>query len=594
MKAIILSAGYGNRMRPLTDGRHKTLLTVGGKTIIDRIVEGLVAAGVHEMLVVTGYRADELEAHLLGAHPAVKFVFVRNERYRETNNIFSLSLAFARESFDQDIVLVESDLVCEPAVFERIVKTPHENAALLARYQTGLDGTVVTIADGIVTGVIPPHLQANDFSFADKYKTLNIYKFSRDFCRKTFRQLLTYYAQTIDDNCYYELVLGILIYLKKATIGAELIETEKWSEVDDPNDLRIAEMTFNPAGKRKLLEETAGGYWSVDVTDFSYLRNVHFPNSSMLAELKNNLPKLLWNYGSRQSILNEKLALFLLCRSERVTALNGASQSYPFLAARFAGKRALLPAPTFGEYPRTFPGALTYADAVGIDVREVEQRAEKADVVVFVNPNNPTGSLVPTAFIHDFARRHPMKTVLVDESFLAFSDERSIVAFLEEEPLDNVLVVVSLSKTLGIPGARLGYVYASDAAFNRDLARALPIWNMNSIAEHVLEIVLKHRTSLAESFRATAVDRELFAALLEKTPAVERVHRGGGNFVLARLRREFGSAASVATRLLERHGLYVKDVSEKFGNEGNHLRLAVRSQSENRTLVAALGSFVPR
>ncbi len=245
MRAIILAAGYGNRMRPLTDSVHKTLIEVGGQTILGRIVTGLRAAGVSELLVVTGHRAEEVEGYLREHHPEVPCRFVRNERYRETNNIHSLALAFERLPLDEDVILVESDLVCEAAIFERIVKTPHANAALVDRWRSGMDGTVVTVEGGVVTSVIPPHLQSGEFSFAGKYKTLNIYKFSREFCRSPFKQLLTSYA-TIDDSCYYELILGILIYLKKARISAEVLGGERWAEIDDPNDLRVAEFDLQP------------------------------------------------------------------------------------------------------------------------------------------------------------------------------------------------------------------------------------------------------------------------------------------------------------------------------------------------------------
>ncbi len=259
MRAIILAAGSGQRMRPLTDTVHKTLLEVGGQTILGRIVTGLAQAGVSEILVVTGHRADEVEGYLREHHPGLRCGFVRNTRYRETNNIHSMALAFEQLPLDEDVILVESDLVCEAAIFERIVKTPHANAALVDRYRAGMDGTVVTVEGGFITSVIPPHLQSGAFSFADKYKTLNIYKFSREFCRSPFKKLLAAYS-AIDDGCYYELVLGILIYLKTASVSAVIVEGERWAEIDDPNDLRIAEFVFSPGKQRQILEATAGGY----------------------------------------------------------------------------------------------------------------------------------------------------------------------------------------------------------------------------------------------------------------------------------------------------------------------------------------------
>ncbi|MSR84040.1 MAG: aminotransferase class I/II-fold pyridoxal phosphate-dependent enzyme [Candidatus Latescibacteria bacterium] len=484
MKAVIPAAGYGNRMRPLTDTRHKTLLEVGGRTIIGRIIDGLLETGVARILVVTGYRAEELARHLETHHPEVAFQFVRNLRYRETNNIFSLALAFEHLELDEDLLLIESDLVCEASVFARIVASPYPDVALVDRYHTGMDGTVVTLADGIVTSVIPPHLQAGDFSFADKFKTLNIYKFSQEFCRSSFRHLLTYYAQTIDDNCYYELILGILIYLQKAVIHAEMIGDEQWAEIDDPNDLRVAEFLFSPLNRRRLLEESMGEYWSFedDFTDFCFLPNMYFPTPSMLAELRNNLIRLVQNYGSNQEILNWKLALFLLCSPERVQVLNGLSQIYPLLASHYAGQRILLPSPTFGEYRRSFSAHTVYHDRPGIDLDELAARAADAEVVVIVNPNNPTGTTLPAEWILHLARTLPDTAFLVDESFISFSTEPSLVPSLERDPLPNVVVLTSLSKTLGVPGVRLGYVYSCDERLNTEITSALPIWNLNSLA----------------------------------------------------------------------------------------------------------------
>ena len=159
MKAVILAAGYGNRMRPLTDSRHKTLLEVGGKTIIARIIDALLGHSINEIVVVTGYRNEELTGYLRSNYPKVAFEFVHNPRYRETNNIYSMSLAFDSIEISGDIVLIESDLIFDPAVLDRLMSSPYPNVALVDHFRSGMDGTVVTVDDGIVTSVIPPHLQ---------------------------------------------------------------------------------------------------------------------------------------------------------------------------------------------------------------------------------------------------------------------------------------------------------------------------------------------------------------------------------------------------------------------------------------------------
>ena len=205
-------------MRPLTDATHKTLLSVAGKTIIARIVDVLLGNGIANIAIVTGYRAEELTRFLRATYPDCHFDLVHNARFRETNNIHSLALAFEQLPLDRDILLIESDLIFEPSVLARLLRSPHRDVALLDHYRTGMDGTVVTVSGGIITSVIPPHLQQQDFSFAGKYKTLNIYKLSQELCSGQLHRLLTFYSRFIDDNCYYELILGMLIYMRQAQI----------------------------------------------------------------------------------------------------------------------------------------------------------------------------------------------------------------------------------------------------------------------------------------------------------------------------------------------------------------------------------------
>jgi histidinol-phosphate/aromatic aminotransferase/cobyric acid decarboxylase-like protein len=186
----------------------------------------------------------------------------------------------------------------------------------------------------------------------------------------------------------------------------------------------------------------------------------------------------------------------------------------------------------------------------------------------------------------DFARKHSGKTVLVDESFLAFHTGElcgsgSLIRWLEREPLDNVHVVCSLSKTLGIPGARLGYIYSRNAEFLRELGADLPIWNLNSFAEFVMEVALKHRDGIGESLRTTAHDRGAFREQLLALDEVDSVWPGGGNFLLVRFRWSAGRARSEAERLLSEHSIYVKDVSARFNDGGAWWRLAVRLPEEN-------------
>lgn len=592
MKAIILAAGYGNRMRPLTDSCHKTMLKVAGKTIICRIIDGLIENGIQDIVVVTGYRANELTGHLCENYPQLSFQFIHNSKYRETNNIYSMALAFEHISIDSDIILIESDLLYHPEVIKRLINSPYKNAALVDKYKIGMDGTVVTVENSVITNVIPPHLQSESFDFSDKYKTLNIYKFSREFCETSFKKLLIYYANVIDRNCYYELILGILIYMQKETIHAEIVQGENWSEVDDPNDLQVAEFDFNE-NRNEILEYSFGGYWNYHFTDFCFIRNMHFPNTSIISEMKNVLPDLMHNYGSRQVLLDRKMAWFLLCDENRVTALNGASQIYPILKSRFGNSPALIPCPSFGEYSRIFNNFDTYKDDGDFDITEIQQKALYAECIVFVNPNNPTGTLLDTDWIYSFADAFPQKKIVVDESFIEFSEFPSVITALEKKPLSNIMVIKSLSKSLGVPGIRLGYFYSCDQEMNTYVKQNIPIWNMNSIAEHFLELILKHRNALNSSFERTISDRTDFAAELSTVPYIDRVYKSGANFLLVRLKGNAVFAHQLSRYLLSQKSIFVKDISSKFSDGAGYFRLAVRLQSENRELVNHLLNVNP-
>ncbi len=592
MKAILLAAGASRRMRPLTDDRPKTMLRVGDRTIVEHIVGALLHRGIRQICVVTGYRSEQLRDFMLETFPEAELTFVHNETYDTNNNIYSLHLALESYPIDDDVLLVESDLVFEQAVLDRILDCSYPNAALVDRFRHGMDGTVVALADGGVQQVIPPHIQGDGFDFSDKYKTLNVYKLSQDFAGRALRRLLSFYATTYDDSCYYELILGVLLYMGAETLHACVLDGERWIEVDAPNDVRLAEMAFDDDRRLRLLDYAFGGQWNSEATDFAFIRNMYFPPPALLADMSAFLPRLLHNYGSRQGILDEKLGYFLRTSPTRACLLNGSSQAYPILRQMLADRRALLPDPTFGEYQQVFPTAATYPDRGWVTPEHDIPAAdlEDAEVVVVVSPNNPTGSAFAAADVLALARRHPAKLFVVDESFADFADGPAVQDLLESEDVRNVLVIKSLSKCLGIPGLRLGYVYSRDETLVAQIRAQLPIWNANSMAEYFLEIVLKYRCALADSFRRTVADRREFAARLAGVPEIEHVSESHADFLMVRLRLDASAVTGLRERLLRRFNLYVKDVAPKVGDGAAYLRLAVRLPEENARLVDALAA----
>jgi choline kinase len=140
MIGVILAAGMAKRLRPLTDERPKCLLKVGERTLLQRTVDGMIAAGIHELVVVTGYRANMIRDFLtetyLTPHPSpLKIHFIDNPDYAHNNNIFSLWLT--RPYTDgRDFLLMDSDILCDPAILPEVLKA-EGNALALNRHELG-------------------------------------------------------------------------------------------------------------------------------------------------------------------------------------------------------------------------------------------------------------------------------------------------------------------------------------------------------------------------------------------------------------------------------------------------------------------------
>jgi histidinol-phosphate/aromatic aminotransferase/cobyric acid decarboxylase-like protein/choline kinase len=574
-------------MWPVSDGRHKGLLEVDGQSVVSRMVGDLAAIGVTSITVVTGHDHAELEAHLREQPCDAELRFLHNARYRESNNIVSLLLALNGDLSQQDVIVVDCDVVLAPGALGRLAQRTGQNVALVDRYATGMHGTVARTDGGRIAQLVLVAGQHEGFDYHDVQKTLNVYRFSAGFCDAVLRPLLEARVRAGACDVFYESVLADLGDLRSYAIVAEHVDREDWAELDTPADLPAARFAFEPDARAEILDRAHGGHWTLPHRDHALLRNVHFPPPALVAALRHALPDLIYSYGSAQEVVDEKLAAFLHCAPDDVIALNGGSDACPLLRRAFAGRSVAIPTPTFDEYARALPHASRYRDAPGVDAAELDLVAAAHDVLVIVSPNNPTTTTIATADIVALAERHRDTTLLVDESFIAFSDQPSLLAAVRPLPA-NVLVLASLSKTLGMPGVRLGYLAGGDLELLASLRAELAIWQLNSVAEHVLELLPRFRPALAASLQRSKRDRETLAALLAELDMVAEVHAGGGNFVLARLDGAADSAARIRHALLASDRINVKDVTPEFDDGAPRLRIGVRSDADNRQLVEAL------
>jgi len=244
MQAIILAAGMGKRLGEYTRDNTKCMVEVNGVKLIDRLLKQLNMLPLSRVVMVIGYQRERLKAYLDNHYNgSIPIEFITNPIYDKTNNIYSLSLA--KEMLQEDdTILLESDLIADDGIFRRLTENPYPDMAVVAKYESWMDGTMVRIdAENNIVGFIPK--KAFDFSQADTYyKTANIYKFSKEFSRTMYVPFMEAYIKAMGNNEYYENVLNIISSLHSHNLKALPVADEKWYEIDDKQDLDIAEALF--------------------------------------------------------------------------------------------------------------------------------------------------------------------------------------------------------------------------------------------------------------------------------------------------------------------------------------------------------------
>ena len=299
MQAIILAAGMGKRLGEYTKNNTKCMVPVNGTPLIDRVLKQLSVLDLNRVVIVVGYEGQKLMDYLGAEKDGLKLEYVNNPVYDKTNNIYSLALAKDKLQED-DTLLIESDLIFDDGMFNMLVDNPYPNLALVAKYESWMDGTMVRIdEDNNIVNFVPK--AAFDYSETDSYyKTVNIYKFSKEFSCTKYVPFLEAYTKAVGNNEYYENVLRIITFLNSHDLKALPITNEKWYEIDDKQDLDIAEALF--ADEQDVLRKyygRYGGFWRFpQMLDFCYLVNPYFPSQRMRDEMRAQFDTLLTEYPS--------------------------------------------------------------------------------------------------------------------------------------------------------------------------------------------------------------------------------------------------------------------------------------------------------
>ncbi len=599
MQAVILAAGMGKRLKELTQNNAKCMVQVNGITLIERALRILDRKHLSRIVVVVGFESRKLTDFILSLQIDTPVVFVNNDVYDKTNNIYSLLLAkeyLTRE----DTLLLESDIIFEENVIDVLLQDKRESLALVDKFASWMDGTCMELdEDDAIREFIP----GKYLKFEEKehyYKTVNIYKFSSTFSANVYIPFLEAYFKAMGVNEYYESVIKLIAMLERSGIRAKRLTGQVWYEIDDAQDLDIASTLFADSTEKKYdaIASRYGGYWRYPaLLDFCYLVNPYFPTEKMKEEIKSNFDTLLSQYPSGMRVNSLLAARNFGVKQEHIVVGNGAAELIKALLEGLEGRLGIIQ-PTFEEYHHRFKGEIvafiSRKEDFSYTAADIMNFYEKhpVDHLILINPDNPSGNYIRRKDVFpliDWCRQRSV-TLVIDESFIDFADENTELqnTFLSEQILalyDQLYVVKSISKSYGVPGLRLGVLASGDEEMIAALKKEVSIWNINSFAEFYMQISEKYKRDYIKSLARIREERSRLIERLNQYGCL-RAFPSQANYILCEI---IGGKTSrqIVTCLLK-NNILAKDITAKAGNGKQYLRIAVRSETDNERLLKAL------
>ena len=601
MQAIILAAGKGSRLGKYTKNNTKCMLDVHGETLLERTIDALLEAGIKDFILVLGYKKDNVKKFIKEKEldKKINITYVDNDVYDTTNNIYSLYLA-KDYLIQDDTILLESDLIYDKSIIKKLVNSKYESAALIAKYEEWMDGTVVKLNDD---NTINSFVERKDFNYDDVdnyYKTVNIYKFSKEFSERFYLPFLESYIKAYGNNDYYELVLKVISELKDTNLYGLPLTNELWYEIDDCQDYDIVKAMFAPSihEKLELFHKRFGGYWRFNgIKDYCYLVNPYFPTEAMINKMKYFYDKLLFNYPSGQSI--ERICasrMFDNVSDDNILIGNGAAELINNLKY-IVGKKIALTIPSFNEYVRCFPNSeITYInskdDNYRLSLKKLKETLNKVDTLIVISPDNPSGSHLKydeVIELLDMAKEMD-KQVIFDESFIDFANDNYTLInddILKKYP--NLIVIKSISKSYGVPGLRLGVLASGNNKYLDIINRNMPVWNINSFAEYFLQIILIYKKDYVYGCSKIKEERNRFYNELIKINELD-VYDSEANYFMIKLNK--GTSNELAEYLLDNNKILIKVLNGKNGfDDKEYIRIAVKTKEENDYFIQSIKEY---
>jgi histidinol-phosphate/aromatic aminotransferase/cobyric acid decarboxylase-like protein/choline kinase len=595
MQAIILAAGMGKRLGDLTRANTKCMVQVNNRTLIERMLSHLKKIELQRIIIVVGYMGENVKNYIGDSVDGIPVTYLENEVYDKTNNIYSLSLAKELLKED-DTLLLESDLIIEEEILHRLIADSYPNLAVVAKFESWMDGTVVTLdeKDNILSFVPKTNFRHQDIPLY--FKTVNIYKFSKEFSASHYVPFLDAYCRALGNNEYYEQVLRVITLLEKPDIKALRLASEKWYEIDDIQDLDNAETIFaEPEEKLEAYKKRRGGYWRYpELLDFSNPANFYFPTEIVKKEMAANFEMLLSSHPSDREI-NRLLAAKNFSLEQKYVVVHN---DMPHLINTFLqinGRATGVISPFDKEHYGHLAADIIPFDAGANNSFTVDQLIKffgekQCTQLLLASPHSLTGKCIPRAELVrllDWAALNQIRIIL-DESYIDFSDSNeTMLTNTQLEKYPNVFVVRDIGVSQGIPGLKLAIGASGDQHAIDTVNRQMPRFGINSIAEFYMQIIGKYEKQLLNAREKMINQRESMYQELKKLRYLEPLP-SQANFILCRVSAEI-PAEDIARRLLSGYNILAQHFDEKdYSDANNYLRFSVRDENDNGKLINAL------
>lgn len=612
MQGLILAAGMGKRLKDLTAGNTKCMVKVNNQTIIERTLSILDKKMLSKIVIVVGYEGQKLVDFIATLKIKTPIIYINNPIYDKTNNIYSLSLA-KEYLINEDTLLLESDIIFEESVIDSILQDKRESLALVDKFESWMDGTCTILDDEdcIIDFIPGKYLQFNKKD--NYYKTVNIYKFSRHFSMKTYVPFLEAYSKAMGDNEYYESVIKLISLLETKELRAKRLEGQIWYEIDDIQDLNIAETLFaeNDEERYKLIANRYGGYWRYPkLLDFCYLVNPYYPSEKMIKEIKSNFETLLTQYPSGMEINSLLASKHFGVNINNIVIGNGAAELINALMDIFkeAGEIGFI-RPTFEEYPNRFDkNKSIYMIVDNVDFSYTADdiisyfSKKTVSVIVLINPDNPSGNYIDKSGIYKLIKwcREKNIKIILDESFVDFSCDAAMpdtekaleeITMVRREVFDmyreGLFVVKSISKSYGVPGIRLGILASGNVEIISQLKKKVSIWNINSFAEFFMQISDKYKKDYYTGIEKIVSARKKLFDDLNKIDYLRPIP-SKANYIMCELN---GVRSKDLACYLLKNNIFIKVLTDKIANGREYIRLSVRNEYDNKRLIDLLTAY---